>query len=225
MRAPSLLRYVQHNGNLATPSSGSDATTKGGWQGSRAMQALFVLRLEFALSKSDELAPREITRLGLQDDMTFNGPAAALNRSWNVIEGTLAGAGHRLRGYKCGRYGRQDSNSLRTQGCQRRLRGSAANTQHCMHVGLGQPAEALTQTVERLENALKTLQCIDRFACDQHDHVSFANAWMLMSRGVAHALDYHFRLVPPLVMAPLQRRLEGGLRQTLSVLLGSAVSE
>ena len=27
------------------------------------------------------------------------------------------------------------------------------------------------------------------------------------------------------VMAPLQRRLEGGLRQTLSVLLGSAVSE
>ena len=34
-----------------------------------------------------------------------------------------------------------------------------------------------------------------------------------------------FRLVPPLVMAPLQRRLEGGLGQTLSVVLGSAVSE
>ena len=46
-----------------------------------------------------------------------------------------------------------------------------------------------------------------------------------MSRGVAHALDYDFRLVPPAVMAPLQRRLEGGLRQTLSRLLGSAVSE
>ena len=42
---------------------------------------------------------------------------------------------------------------------------------------------------------------------------------MLMSKGVAHALDYDFRLVPQTVLAPLQRRLEGGLRQT--VLLGS----
>ena len=48
---------------------------------------------------------------------------------------------------------------------------------------------------------------------------------MLMSKGVAHAPDSDFRLVPPAVMAPLQRRLEGGLRQTLSVLLGSDVSE
>ena len=48
---------------------------------------------------------------------------------------------------------------------------------------------------------------------------------MLMSKGVAHALDYDFRMVPPAVMAPLQRRLEGGLRQTMSVLLGSEVSE
>ena len=79
-----------------------DSTTRGGWQGSRAMQVMFVLGLEFALSKSDELVPREITRIGLQDDMTFIGSAAALNRSWNIIEGTLADAGHRLRGYKCG---------------------------------------------------------------------------------------------------------------------------
>ena len=66
------------------------------------MQEMFVLGLESALSKSDELAPREITRIGLQDDMTFVGSAAALNRLWNIIEGTLADAGHRLRGYKCG---------------------------------------------------------------------------------------------------------------------------
>ena len=56
---------------------------------------------------------------------------------------------------------------------------------------------------------------LERFACDQHDHVSFTKAWMLMSTGVAHALDYDFRLVLPAVMAPLQRRLEGGLRQTV----------
>ena len=64
------------------------------------MQVMFVLELEFA--RSDELAPHEITRIGLQDDMTFVGSAAALNRSRNVIEGTLADAGHRLRGCKCG---------------------------------------------------------------------------------------------------------------------------
>ena len=48
---------------------------------------------------------------------------------------------------------------------------------------------------------------------------------MSMSKGAAHALDYDFGLVPPAVIAPLQRRLEEGLRQTLSVLLGNDVSE
>ena len=46
-----------------------------------------------------------------------------------------------------------------------------------------------------------------------------------MGKGVAHALDNDFRLVPLAVMAPLQRQLEGGLRRTLTVLLGSEVSE
>ena len=46
-----------------------------------------------------------------------------------------------------------------------------------------------------------------------------------MSKGIAHALDCDFRQVPPAVMASLQRPLEGGLGQTLSVILGSAVSE
>ena len=60
---------------------------------------------------------------------------------------------------------------------------------------------------------------------DRDRDISFATAWMLMSPGVAHALDYDFRLVPPLVMAPLQRSLENGLRQMLSVLIGGDVSE
>ena len=40
---------------------------------------MLVLGLEFALSKTDEF--HEMTRIGLQDDMTFIGSAAALNRS------------------------------------------------------------------------------------------------------------------------------------------------
>ena len=85
-----------------------------------------------------------------------------------------------------------------------------------MHVG---------QTIESVEKALATLQNTELFACGQHEQVSFAKAWMLMSKGVAHALDYDFRLVPPAVMAPVQRRMGGGLKQTMSVLFGSAVSE
>ena len=46
-----------------------DSTTRGGWQGSRAMQVMFVLGLEFALSKSDDMAPRERSR-GLACRMT-----------------------------------------------------------------------------------------------------------------------------------------------------------
>ena len=42
---------------------------------------------------------------------------------------------------------------------------------------------------------------------------------------MAHAFDYDFRLVPPSVIAPLQHLLEGGLRSTMSVLLGCPITE
>ena len=41
-----------------------------------------------------------------------------------------------------------------TQAAWVSLLGSAANAQRCMHVGLGQPAEAPTQTIERVEKGL-----------------------------------------------------------------------
>ena len=95
-----------------------DSTTRGGWQGSRALQVMFVLGLESALSKSDDLAPLEITRIGLQDDTTFMGSAAALNRSWGVplrarwpTQVTDVAATN----VECGRL---DLNSLRTQNCR-----------------------------------------------------------------------------------------------------------
>ena len=73
----------------ATRGSGRDvnSTTRGGWQGSRAMQVMLMLGLEFALSKSDATA-QQGTRIGLQYDMTFIGSAAAMNRSWNNIDGS-----------------------------------------------------------------------------------------------------------------------------------------
>ena len=69
--------------------------------------------LEAARSACPQLAAtvrhnwNPVTR-GSGRDATMAGPLtarreeAALNRSWNVIDGTLAGAGHRPRGYKCG---------------------------------------------------------------------------------------------------------------------------
>ena len=87
---------------------------------------------------------------------------------------------HRLCGYKCGVWA-PEFEQFEDQELPTEVRD---------HVGLGQPAEAPTQTIERVERALATLQNIERFACDQHDHVSFAKASMLMSKGIAHALDY-----------------------------------
>ena len=91
--------------------------------------------------------------------MTFIGSAAALDRSWNDIEGSLADAGRRLCGYKCGvwapgfeQYEGQELPTEVRDLCLRvprkrhgvSLLGSAANMQYCMYVGLGQPAEPLT---------------------------------------------------------------------------------
>ena len=191
--------------------------------------------LDWSLPSPSEMQQpsRGVTRIGLQDDITFIGSAAAMNRSRNSIGSSLADAGHRLRGYKCGVWApgfeQFEDQELPTEVhdlCTRvprerhgvSLLVSAANTQYGTHVGLGQLAEPPTQT-------LATLQSIERFACDQHDHVSSAKVWMLIGKGVARALDYDFRLVPPAVMAPLQRRLEGELRRTLTVLFGSEVSE
>ena len=120
---------------------------------------LLVLGLEFALSKLDVMAPRALTRVGLQDDKTFILSATALSRSWNDVESTLAVAGHWLRGYKCGVWAlgfeQFEDQELPTEVrdlCTKvprkrhgvRLLGSAANVQYCMHVGLGQPSEPPT---------------------------------------------------------------------------------
>ena len=113
-----------------------------------------------------------------------------MNRSWNSIEGSLADAGHRLRGYKCGvwepgfeQFEDQELptevRDLCTKVPRKRhgvsLLGSVANTQYCMHVGLGQLAEPPTR-LSGLGKPWRALQSIERFACDQHDHASFAKA-------------------------------------------------
>ena len=132
------------------------------------MQVMFVLGLEFALSKSDVLASLQFTRTRLQDDMTFIGSATALDRSWGIIEGALADARHRHHSYKCGVWAPgfeqfEDAElplSVRNL-CLRiprkrhgvSLLKSPANSQHCMQVGLGQAPEAPAQTQERVEKA------------------------------------------------------------------------
>ena len=145
---------------------------------------MFVLGSEFVLSKSADIALREVTRIGLQDDMTFIGFAAALNLSWDTIESALADAGRRLRSYKCGVWAPgfeqfEDTElALEVRNLclkiprKRRvvsLLGSETNVQHCMEFILGQSAEAPTQTRERVDNSLMTFHSIETFACEQHD--------------------------------------------------------
>ena len=122
--ALSLLRFARHNGNPATRGSGSDATMDGLLTARREAdgraQGPCKLCLcsgwSFALSKTDELAPRQTTRIGLQDDMIFIGSAAARNplRTRWLVQVTGSVATH-------AEYGRQDLNSLRTQSCRWRF--------------------------------------------------------------------------------------------------------
>eukprot|EP00974_Lingulodinium_polyedra_P010447 1003046-Lingulodinium_polyedra.AAC.1 len=43
----------------------------------------------------------QLTRIGLQDDITLIGKASCLKEQWNGIEGALSRSGHRLRLHKC----------------------------------------------------------------------------------------------------------------------------
>ena len=119
-------------------------TTRGGWQGSRAMQVTFVLGVEHALRKCDDRAPEGVTRIGLQDDKTTVGSVAGLNRAWPDM-GKLAEALHQ----------QFEDNQLPSEVrnvCQMVSRkrmgisqlGSSSNVQHAMEVCLGQPAQAPT---------------------------------------------------------------------------------
>ena len=57
--------------------------------------------LDWSVPFPSQMQQQRVTRIGLKDDMTFIGSAAAMNRSRNSIESSLADAGHRLRGCKC----------------------------------------------------------------------------------------------------------------------------
>eukprot|EP00975_Prorocentrum_lima_P039438 8288530-Prorocentrum_lima.AAC.1 len=46
-------------------------------------------------------AQGELTRIGLQDDITFVGSAEKLESCWPGIEAAFARSGHRLRLHKC----------------------------------------------------------------------------------------------------------------------------
>ena len=73
------------------------ARSRVAWQGSIAMQMMFVLGLEHALVRMDQEAGQHVTRNGLQDDMPCAASAARLNQCWTRLEQTLVDAGHQLR--------------------------------------------------------------------------------------------------------------------------------
>ena len=69
-------------------------------------------------------------------------------------------------------------------------------------------------TEEVSQDALSERVGIERFECDQHDHVSFAGASTLLGKRV-----------PPSVITPLHRRHECGRRQAVTTLLGGHICE
>ena len=67
--------------------------------------------------------------------------------------------------------------------------GSSATAQCSAGVQLGGLAAAPPQTQERPAKALQALEAVEQLACDQHDHVSFAKAWMSLCKRVAMPSD------------------------------------
>ena len=113
----------------------------------------------------------------------------------NELERTLAEAGHRLRRHKCGVWAlglEQFEDQQLPAGHQELVHEGpaqatwdrpAVNVQHTMHAGLGQMAEAPTQTVKRLKKAMTTLESIERFesGCGQVGRHPCNDAWKTSS--------------------------------------------
>ena len=76
-------------------------TERGGWQGSRAMQVMFVLGMEAQMRKAEEDLGPDVHRIGLQDDTTLVGSASAIQRGLPALRGHLAYGGHELVPHKC----------------------------------------------------------------------------------------------------------------------------
>ena len=190
LHARSLLRSAQHSGRLAIRGSGRDSTMAGLWTARQGADGKvrgpckLCSCLDWSVPSPSRMtqAHGRSRRLACRMNMTFVGFAAALDRSGSNI-GRRAGRRHRLRIYKCRVWApgfeQFEDAELPTEVrdlCMKEPRkrhgvsllGSTANIHCCMRTGLGQPAEPPTQTIERAEKALATLQSIERFACDKN---------------------------------------------------------
>ena len=169
LHAHSLQRFARHNGSLVTQSSGSDATLAGLWTARQGADGKVHGPCKLCSCLDWSLpCPSRMTWSHGRSRGLLGLLLRSINRSWSTIEGAVTDAGHRLRSYKCavrapGFEQFEDAElpmevrnlclKIPRKRCGVSLLGSAANTQHCMHVGLDQPAEAPTQTIEREEGS------------------------------------------------------------------------
>ena len=79
----------------------AEYTSPHAWRVARAMQVMFMFGLEHTLKKLDEGRLAGVSRISLQDDMTFIGSAKTLHRNWCELEHAVTEAGQRLRSHKC----------------------------------------------------------------------------------------------------------------------------
>ena len=179
------------------------------------MQLMFVLGLEHALSRLDNASLKECTRIGLQDDILAKAGHLALELQGQGVCSWYEQFEDRalpddIRGLRM---------KLSRQRCGIELSGSAANAARTMQVAPGPGVTVPSQTTKRVDHALDTQRicstwprqlCLGVDACQPM---------------VAHAIDNVLRLVPLAMIASLQRRMEGGIRRSVSSLVGSSVEE
>ena len=62
-------------------------------------------------------------------------------------------------------------------------------------------AKAVVHAEARADAAVKLAQRVTDLALANHDSRSHGKAWFVLSKSVAHALDYDMRIVPPYLLA------------------------
>ena len=212
------------------------ACTKGCWQGSRLAHTIVGLELEAALSQ----LPKDVSRVGVADDVNLAGPVSSVAGAWQELLGRLGGRGHKIQPPKCamaipgwdgvcpleaGAVGEGDKEAVaqllkdipRDDNALLTLGSAAQGARECI---LGPWAAQAKPAQGRVDKARDTMARMrEVIAARVHDEADQA-MWCTLVQSVARALEYDYRLCPWAHLRGAAEVLCKEIQLTLRTLLG-----
>ena len=249
-RAPALARMLAmqwgHGGTAVWQRIGGrgwamDWALRGGAQGSNLARAVFALDLADALDEAFGPAPT-VARVSFADDGYLAGPAAEVEEAWPALEEALGRHGHHLRRHKCACWfpaldaKPQAELSVPEDAAVRSLAalvprvvgglpalGSAAQGRFATI--LGPPALAAAPAAERAAGAAACARRLAEMARRRADPLAAQCAWTILSKSVAHALDYDARMCPAGALSQAFGMVQQAVRDAAQAIIGKAVDD